>query len=90
MLHDRSRLPRQRPLRQGRHLLLEDQAEALGVGMIRRFVKAVLRESSALAWTVGGVGLVLITMSGRTLEWGLWIAGASLFAHLVGVMLSDD
>ncbi len=58
--------------------------------MIRRFVKAVLRESSALAWTVGGVGLVLITMSGRTLEWGLWIAGGSLFAHLVGVILGRD
>ena len=57
--------------------------------MIRRFVKAVLLESSALAWTVGGVGLVLITMSGRTLEWGLWIAGASLFAHLVGVLLNE-
>ena len=56
--------------------------------MIRRFVKSVLLESSALAWTVGGVGLVLITMSGRTLQWGLWIAGASLFAHLVGVILS--
>ena len=58
--------------------------------MIKRFVKAVLLESSALAWTVGGVALVLITMSGRTLEWGLWIAGASLFAHLVGVILGRD
>ena len=58
--------------------------------MIRRFVKSVLLESSALAWPVGGVGLVRITMSGRTLQWGLWIAGASLFAHLVGVILSKD
>lgn len=58
--------------------------------MIRKFVKSVLLESSALAWTVGGVALVLITMSGRTLEWGLWIAGASLFAHLVGVILGRD
>ena len=58
--------------------------------MIKRFVKAVLLESSALAWAVGGVALVLITMSGRTLEWGLWIAGASLFTHLVGVILGRD
>lgn len=58
--------------------------------MIKRFVKAVLLESSALAWTVGGVALVLITMSGRTLEWGLWIAGASLATHLVGVILGRD
>ena len=58
--------------------------------MIKRFVKAVLLESSALAWTVGGVALVLISMSGRTLEWGLWIAGASLLTHLVGVILGRD
>ena len=58
--------------------------------MIKRVVKAVLLESSALAWTVGGVALVLITMSGRTLEWGLWIAGGSLAAHLVGVFLGRD
>ena len=58
--------------------------------MIKRFVKAVLLESSALAWTVGGVALVLITMSGRTLEGGLWIAGASLLTHLVGVILGRD
>ena len=58
--------------------------------MIKRFVKAVLLESSALAWTVGGVALVLITMSGRTLEWGLWIAGARLLTHLVGVILGRD
>ena len=58
--------------------------------MIKRFVKAVLLESSALAWTVGGVALVLITMSGRTLEWGLWIAGASLLTPLVGVILGRD
>ena len=58
--------------------------------MIKRFVKAVLLESSALAWTVGGVALVLITMSGRTLEWGLWIAGGSLAAQLVGVFLGRD
>ena len=58
--------------------------------MIKRFVKAVLLESSALAWTVGGVALVLITMSGRPREWGLWIAGASLLTHLVGVILGRD
>ena len=58
--------------------------------MIKRCVKAGLRESAAVAGTVGGVALVLITMSGRTLEWGLWIAGASLFTHLVGVILGRD
>ena len=58
--------------------------------MIKRFVRAVLLESSALAWTVGGVALVLITMSGRTLQWGLWIAGISLLTHLVGVVVGRD
>ena len=50
--------------------------------MIKRFIL----ESSALAWTVGGVGLVLITMSGQT-SWGLWICGGSLALHIIGVVV---
>jgi len=53
--------------------------------MIKRFIL----ESSALAWTVGGVGLVLITMSGQTLKWGLWICGGSLALHIIGVVVDS-
>jgi hypothetical protein len=48
-------------------------------------MRKVLREIGTLSWTVGGVGLVLITLSGPTLAKGYWIAGASLACHFIGV-----
>lgn len=51
--------------------------------MIRR----LLREVAGLSWTVGGTGLVLITMSGGTLRQGIWISSAALFMHIVGVIV---
>lgn len=52
-------------------------------------IRKIFFESYALAWTVGGVGLVLITMSGDTLRWGLWISGASLALHTLGVIVDS-
>lgn len=52
-------------------------------------IKKIFFESYALAWTVGGVGLVLITMSGDTLKWGLWISGSSLALHILGVIVDS-
>mgnify|MGYP003118291790 FL=1 len=52
-------------------------------------IKKIFFESYALAWTVGGVGLVLITMSGDTLRWGLWISGSSLALHTLGVIVDS-
>jgi len=52
-------------------------------------IKKIFFESYALAWTVGGVGLVLITMSGDTLRWGLWISGGSLALHTLGVIVDS-
>lgn len=43
-----------------------------------------------LAWTVGGTGLVLITLSGDTQKWGIWISGASLVIYLIGSALNKD
>lgn len=45
---------------------------------------------SELAWTVGGVGLVLITLSGSTLKWGIWISIASFAMHIAGTVLGGD
>jgi len=42
---------------------------------------------SDLAWTLGGTGLVLITLSGDTQKWGIWISGISLFVYLVGLAI---
>ena len=52
-------------------------------------IRKIVFESYALAWTVGGVGLVLITMSGATLRWGLWISGGSLALHTLGVIVDS-
>jgi hypothetical protein len=47
-------------------------------------VRRAIGELGALAWTLGGTGLVLITLSGETLKWGIWISGASLALHALG------
>lgn len=54
--------------------------------MIKKFSK----EISALAWTLGGTAMVLITLSGKTLTQGLWIAGLSFVLHMVGVLSSKS
>ena len=54
--------------------------------MIKKFFK----ETSALAWTLGGTGLVLITLSGPTKVLGLWISIVSLVVHFLGVLFSQD
>lgn len=46
-------------------------------------------EAAGLAWTLGGVAMVLITLSGDTLKYGLWISGVSALVYLLGVMFSD-
>lgn len=53
-------------------------------------IKALASETAALAWTLGGTGLVLITLSGDTLRMGLWISAASLVLHFIGVLASGD
>ena len=50
------------------------------------FFRNVRNELLALSWTLGGTGLVLITLSGETLKWGLWISGASLVLHMIGAV----
>ena len=53
-------------------------------------MKKLINEMHALAWTLGGTGMVLITLSGKTLTWGIWITVASLAIHLVGALLKGD
>ena len=51
-------------------------------------LKKLLNETSALAWTLGGTALVLITLSGATRTIGVWISIISLAAHLAGALMS--
>ena len=52
--------------------------------------KKVMKEISVLAWTLGGTGIVLITLSGFTRTMGIYISVASLVLHMVGVVTSKD
>lgn len=53
-------------------------------------LKKILGETSALAWTLGGTGLVLITLSGTTRTLGIWISVISLVGHFVGVVTNKE
>ena len=53
-------------------------------------IKKLLSETSALAWTLGGTGLVLITLSGTTRTLGIWISVISLVGHFVGVVTNKE
>jgi hypothetical protein len=43
-----------------------------------------------LGWTIGGTGLVLITLSGETREYGIWISIASFVVHMIGALINWD
>jgi len=58
--------------------------------MIKRFLTWLGTEVHALAWTLGGSGTVLITLSGQTRTWGIWITVASLVVHLIGAFALRD
>jgi hypothetical protein len=45
--------------------------------------KKIFEDMKDLGWTLAGTGLVLITLSGDTLKWGLWMSGAALLMHFI-------
>ena len=49
-----------------------------------------LEELLGLAWTLAGSGLVLITLSGQTRTYGLWISGVALVTHIGAALLKSD
>lgn len=51
--------------------------------MFERLSKEIL----FLSLTIGGTLLVLITLSGSTLQKGIYISAISLIAHLLGVAI---
>lgn len=52
--------------------------------------KKLWNEAHALAWTLAGTGMVLITLSGQTRTYGVWISVAALALHLVGALTKKD
>lgn len=55
-----------------------------------KFLKKFLQETTMLGWTIGGTGLVLITLSGETREYGIYISIASFIIHMFGVLINWD
>jgi len=51
---------------------------------------AIWNEMGDLSWTLAGTGLVLITLSGDTLKWGLWMSIAALVIHLAVIITGKD
>jgi hypothetical protein len=49
-------------------------------------MKRLLEDITALAWTLAGTGLVLITLSGSTRRMGLIIAGVGLAINIIGLV----
>jgi len=47
-------------------------------------------EIKGLIWTVGGLGITLITLSGSTQRLGFWISVGSLVAYLALVAVSKE
>ena len=55
-----------------------------------KFLKKFVQEITMLGWTIGGTCLVLITLSGETREYGIWISIVSFVVHMVGVLINWD
>lgn len=53
---------------------------------MNKFVQAV----NGLVWTLAGTALVLITLSGQTRTYGMWISGVALALNIVGLLLEDE
>jgi hypothetical protein len=57
---------------------------------MKKYIKKLAKEGHALAWTIAGTALVLITLSGDTKKNGLIISGTALVIHLSGVLFKKD
>lgn len=53
-------------------------------------IKKIISELHELTWTLGGTGLVLITLSGQTRQMGIWITGVSIVIHIAGVLIKKE
>jgi hypothetical protein len=52
--------------------------------------KKILNELHALAWTLSGGAIVLITLSGKTQAYGLWLTIAAFTIHMFGVLIKKE
>ena len=52
--------------------------------------KKILNELHALAWTLSGGVIVLITLSGKTQTYGLWLTVAAFIIHMFGILVKKE
>ena len=57
---------------------------------IDNMFKKLLNELHALAWTLSGGAIVLITLSGSTRTYGLWLTIAAFVIHMFGIIVKKD
>jgi uncharacterized membrane protein len=57
---------------------------------MKKIFKKFFKESYSLLWTIAGTALVLITMSGDVLNYALWISGAGLAIHFLGLLFIKE
>ena len=55
-----------------------------------KLVRRLLTELGEMSWTLGGTGLVLITLSGETRTLGIWISVVALVIHVIGIFASSS
>ena len=55
--------------------------------MIKRKLKRMTKEIFALSLTAGSTGIVLVTLSGETRQYGIWLTIGSFICHMVGVWI---
>jgi hypothetical protein len=53
-------------------------------------LKKIADQINELSWTLGGTGLVLITLSGQTRTYGVIISVIALVAHLLSAVFKSD
>lgn len=55
---------------------------------MRQRMNRFVREIFTLAWTLGGTGMVLITLSGDTRMYGVCIGVGSFALHMLGIIIN--
>lgn len=53
-------------------------------------MRKIFSEIKDLNWTIAGTAMVLITLTGDVLKYGLWISGGAIVIHLLATALSQD
>ena len=53
-------------------------------------LKKIADQINELSWTLGGTGLVLITLSDQTRTYGVIISVTALVAHLLSAVFKSD